>query len=143
MSVLIDEFIRGTLVTQGSTKGFYNRRKGRVVITHEHDSALRFWRLQISTRIRQVWRAPPLDCAVAVMTHFFITRPPIAKNRPLPFTKPDLDKLQRAIGDALEGSLLTNDSRITMAAQMKRYGPEQGVRIIVIKDDPDFEPAFV
>jgi Holliday junction resolvase RusA-like endonuclease len=50
--------------------------------------------------------------------------------------KPDLDKLQRVIGDALEGVLLTNDSRIIEWQCSKVYagvGESEGVDVEVVR----------
>lgn len=52
--------------------------------------------------------------------------------RPWPSSKPDLDKLIRAIGDALTGTVLQDDSRIVAVQAWKEYGVP-GVEGIVVK----------
>ncbi len=64
----------------------------------------------------------PIDEAVIISVTFFLPRPAsIPKSRLLPSKKPDLDKLMRAVGDALKGIAYTEDSRITDSRQRKRY----------------------
>lgn len=50
----------------------------------------------------------------------------------VPATAPDLDKLQRGVGDGLEASgLLANDSRIVQWIATKHYGDTTGCRITI------------
>jgi crossover junction endodeoxyribonuclease RusA len=48
----------------------------------------------------------------------------LRKNAPIRQDKrPDLDKLLRAVGDALSGSVINDDSQISRVAASKIYGP--------------------
>jgi Holliday junction resolvase RusA-like endonuclease len=96
---------------------------GRVI---EDNPGTRAWRqsaqLQLATyRSRQL--KAPIDEAVLVQAVFFLPRPKSVRSV-LPTSKSsyDLDKLCRALGDALEGAgVLKNDSRITTWHARKRY----------------------
>ena len=44
---------------------------------------------------------------------------------------PDLDKLQRALGDAMKGVVLTDDSQIAAWTVMKRYGSRPCAQVSV------------
>ena len=74
------------------------------------------------------------DCALHVELIFIITRPKSApKKRLYPETKPDLDNLTKAILDALEGIIYTNDSRIVRKNLEKVYGSPPRVEICIKK----------
>ncbi len=69
------------------------------------------------------------------MSLVFFRKPPRSpkwKGEGVADTAPDLDKLCRAIGDALEGIAYTNDSRIVELHACKRFGPA-GVAIRLIE----------
>ncbi len=102
-------------------------RGGHASITHDN-SKTKPWLNAVCTALASEMLATsiePLDCAVAVHCVFYLPRPKSAKKRAYPHTKPDLDKCQRVIGDALEGTLLTNDSRIVNWNVSKRYASDK------------------
>lgn len=74
--------------------------------------------------------AEPYDGAVEIEYYFFLPRPK-STSREWPSVKPDLDKLVRCIDDALEGSLLSNDSRIVRIVAAKLYGEHPHTKVIV------------
>lgn len=102
-------WIPGQPQPQGSTKAYI--RGGRAVITTTNTN-LKPWRAVAAERIRNAHTGPALDCPVAITACFYLTRPKTPKfDRPA--TKPDLDKLVRAVGDALTDSgAIVDDSRI-------------------------------
>lgn len=65
--------------------------------------------------------------------YFTLERPASvsAKKRPYPITKPDADKLARAVWDALKGIIYTDDSQIVRLTLSKDYGDAPGVIIQV------------
>ena len=54
-----------------------------------------------------------------------------------PTSAPDLDKLQRSLGDALNGVLWRDDAQISSWRVARRWGTEAGIMVIV---QPEFEP---
>ena len=68
----------------------------------------------------------PWDGPVAINLRFCIERPKSVKpnKRPLPIVKPDLDNLEKAILDALNGVWYTDDSRIVRKVSEKKYVPQ-------------------
>jgi len=76
---------------------------------------------------RAMLRRPLFDGAVTVSVLFYLSRPvsrPRSRFR-YPDRKPDLDKLERALGDALEKVVVTQDSRIVEWHACKRYADDQ------------------
>lgn len=68
----------------------------------------------------------PLQCDI----DFYILRPESAKKRRYPHTRPDLGNLEKPICDALEGILITNDSRIVDLNLRKRYAEKSPCVIV-------------
>lgn len=134
-------FVPGEPITEGSMRTFKSGQ--RTVVTHDRGPELDAWRIKVrraaEAAARKAGWEPRYDGPVVVGTHFFLPRPKsVPKSRGLPYTKPDLDKLQRAIGDALapykRPGVLRDDSRITSWTATKRYAatPEDaGVAVIV------------
>lgn len=138
--------VPGDPVTQGSMKAF--ARGGRAVVTHDKGPALNHWRSRVTLEARRAWgRAAPLDGPVAVTLVFRLARPKghygtgrnAQRVRPsapaLPHTGLDLDKLARAINDALtQAHIWADDSRVCTMTTHKTYaGPDEqpGVDITV------------
>lgn len=76
----------------------------------------------------------PFQGAIALTCEFFFVKPKSVRRRSLPHVKPDLDKLVRAVNDALESIAFDNDSRVTTIRAIKRYSDKPGVRITIEKD---------
>ncbi len=52
----------------------------------------------------------------------------------LPTARPDLDKVMRSVGDALQGAVYKDDAQITECTTRKRWGEVEGVRIQIMND---------
>ena len=117
--------VRGAVAGQGSMAAVVNRR-GQLWMKHDSPKT-EPWRQTVGYAARRAMRGQamltgPLDLNLL----FFLPRPKSAPvSRALPETKPDLDKLCRAIGDALEGIVFVNDSRIVRLAALKLYATEE------------------
>ena len=117
---------------QGSMRA--GLRGGRVRVWHESGRELTAWRAwTYAAAIRAARTAGltlPLDGPLAVSYEFRLPRPASVK-RPLPCVKPDLDKLVRAVNDALGepgtlGRVIAEDSRIVDVSASKRYAEAEG-----------------
>lgn len=125
--------VYGKAITQGSKSGFINKATGRVVLregsTAAANAAHKDWRSAVAREARD-WRAnhdePLIDRPVLLACRFYMQRPASAPKRrrtwPIGARSGDLDKLVRAIGDALTSTLLTDDSRIVALLASKDYG---------------------
>jgi len=104
--------IHGHPATQGSKKAFI---RGKKVVLVEMDAKLPGWRAAVTKAAKAAagprWK--PWDGPVTVRGVINLPRPRTSKFQDLPAGPPDLDKLQRAIGDALTKSkVITDDARI-------------------------------
>lgn len=124
----IEFHVEGDPVPQGSTRAF--QRGGRIVTTNDPSGRLERWRGDIRSAAKLV--LPPtwevLTGPVALGVTFHIRRPkshylPVTKSRPVPVLRPDapmwhdqapdLDKLYRAVMDALAVVVYGNDSQVS------------------------------
>jgi crossover junction endodeoxyribonuclease RusA len=124
---------------EGSTKAFYIKKLNRTVTTHQNQKSLEAWRNRVATEAQRAlegkeWVA---DCSSAyeVDVEFVLSRPPSVPEhkRIHPIVKPDIDKLVRAINDALTGILFTDDCQVVSMTVSKDYGDERrpGAYIVV------------
>lgn len=134
-------FVPGEPITEGSTKAFTSGQ--RVVVTHDRGPELDQWRLRVAraaeAAARKAGWEPRYDGPVAVTAAFLLPRPKsVPKSRQWPHVKPDLDKLQRAVGDALSPykrpGVLRDDSRIVEWRASKCYasGPRMVGAVITV-----------
>lgn len=136
-------FVPGEPVTEGSTRAFASGQ--RVVVTHDRGRELDQWRLKVAHAAEAAAEATywevGYDGPVEVWAEFRLPRPKSApKSRKHAQTKPDLDKLTRAIGDALapykRPGILRDDSRIVEWHAIKLYADDThpaGVTVCVTK----------
>ena len=136
-------FIPGEPVTEGSTRAFASGQ--RVVVTHDRGRELDQWRLKVAhaaeAAAESAYWEVGYDGPVEVWAEFRLPRPKSApKSRKHAQMRPDLDKLTRAIGDALapykRPGVLRDDSRIVEWHAIKRYADDAhpaGVTVRVSK----------
>lgn len=114
-------FIIGHPATQGSKKGFL---RGKKIVMVEMDTKLPAWR-QATTEAAQTQLGPdwvPLDGALEATATFYLPRPQASSFGEFPAGPPDLDKLQRALGDALtQAHAIHDDARIVRWVAEKRW----------------------
>lgn len=135
---MVEFYVIGEPAPQGSSRAFV--RGGRAVVTGDNTKT-RPWRSAVAWEAREAWRHAGHDTAwngpVAVSAVFYLSRPPSApKRRVWPEVKPDLDKLTRALLDALatDAGCLVDDSRVIGLSVAKRYASDThppGVHVVV------------
>lgn len=144
----IEFSVPGIPVPQGSKRGFINPKnpKRALVVDVQHVS-LRSWRRDIIDAAHAVYGGPALDCALNVGLTFGFARPlgHFKPNGDLRASAPthmatgkDLDKLIRAVLDALEAAgIVTNDARVGGLMCFKDYidvagfGPRPGLQVSI------------
>lgn len=121
--------VPGIPIPQGS-KNIFN---GRLVEVNARK--LRIWRSAIGVAATNHHQGEPLDMPLHMTIEFRFPRPKhhfgmgknsltLKEKAPTLYTnKPDLDKLVRAVGDALtQANIIRDDSRITRITARKIYG---------------------
>ncbi len=135
--------VLGTPVPQGSLSGFVVGKRlwdgsvmnARAVVTASNRHKLNPWRTDVKAAAEAACAGIDVrDEAVRVTLRFVLARPSSVK-RAWPATRPDLDKLARAVLDALTGVAFTDDSRVVELACSKRYATNNddppGVHVVV------------
>jgi Holliday junction resolvase RusA-like endonuclease len=123
--VRLDITVPGIPQTQGS-KRIGRSPQGKPIILDVKDAKLNGWRTAVSTLARHEARVTGWPerfngpCKVSIV--FYLPQPYSARRRQWPHCKPDLDKLVRAIFDALtKAGVWFDDSRCVELRAKKRY----------------------
>lgn len=158
-------FVAGIPQPKGSTKafGFIARNKStgqalrnqrgapiiRTVVTSDNPN-VRPWAALVSDAARQATgRTPPIEGPVWLRLVFYLPPPKYVRERiergmkkrgvvevPAHVVKPDVDKLTRAIGDAVRGVLYNDDAQVVSIEAAKGYawgGTPPGAQVTVIR----------
>lgn len=127
-------FVHGTPVPQGSLSSFVSKTTGAVISPQK--KKLIAWRTEIakvaySTMLRSGIRIIQKDTPVFVSMNFVLQRPKShykMKSIPdWPTARPDIDKLARAVLDAISGTVkgfggvMVDDSMVVKLGASKRY----------------------
>lgn len=140
--------VEGLPAPQGSKRAFNHRHTGRVVMIESAGDRLKAWRQVVTLKAQsaaalQAWEPPE---AVTTSVQFYLPRPKshyrtgrfagqLKPSAPLfHVTKPDSDKLLRAINDSLsDAGVIRDDSNITSINVQKTYadGRPTGARITI------------
>ena len=97
------------------------------VMIHSRAQDLALWRADIA-RNADVRGYKPIQGGVAVELHFVFKKPK-SVTRSLPWVKPDIDKLVRAVLDGLTGVAYEDDCQVVTLNASKHYGENEGVWI--------------
>lgn len=110
----------GDPVPQGSKRAFVV--KNRAVIVDDNRANLRTWRAEVVAAAQSELNGDgPIEGPVKVSVFFYLRQPKRPKHR-LPATRPDGDKLERAILDALTAAgVVRDDGQVTSMSWRKRY----------------------
>lgn len=122
---LVGFWVDGIPATQGSKTP---NRGGRGF--HEADKKLPAWRdaIQVTSKgLAAVLDGAPYDFPLLARLDVYLQAPAKSKFGQWPAGKPDLDKLQRAVGDGLTaGGLIKDDARI-VAWRARKHWTEEGM----------------
>lgn len=135
----IEFAVLGEPSPEGSTRAFYIAKLNRTVTTHQNQKSLQAWRNRVATEAQHAlggrdWSSDP-HSAYSLVVDFVLTRPAsVPRHRRVhPTIKPDIDKLVRAINDALTGILFPDDCQVISVTMNKFYDGDRrpGAYIIV------------
>ncbi len=127
--------VYGIPVSQGSKQPFVFKDKktgkARAALSETGGKKLAAWRSDVSMMAQQHRPDEPFDEAVVLNLRFYFLRPKSVskKKRPYPSVKPDIDKLTRAIFDALKGKIYTDDARVCELHVYKYYDTTPRVEV--------------
>jgi Holliday junction resolvase RusA-like endonuclease len=127
----IEFVVRGVAIPKGSTKAFMRPGLRFPVVTADNTKT-KPWQEQVRMMAQE--EAPRLLWlgAVRLEVGFFLPRPKSLPKKVLRHVrKPDLDKLLRAIKDALKGVIYRDDAQVVSVVTSKEYAETPFVRVIV------------
>lgn len=137
MTPIIELTVYGVAQPQGNKTGFV--RGGKVVMVEGKgrpaQERFKDWRGAVASAARDWQAANPtelIDGPVYLAVTFHLPKPKSTKKRKTWQTsRPDLDKLIRAVMDGLTGVVWTNDSRVVHVCASKPFGdpPRAEIRI--------------
>jgi crossover junction endodeoxyribonuclease RusA len=132
---VITFFVPGIPTPQGSMKAFNNPKGGRPIVTSDN-LGLKGWRDAIRNAAeRHTEGVPIIEEPVSVVVTFVLNRPvSLPKYIIWPGKKPDIDKLERALYDAITGVVFRDDALVVDVHVRKVYaqpGQQPGVRVAV------------
>jgi len=118
---LISFQVHGLPIAQGSSRAFVVNGKPIITTTAK---GLSIWRRLIADVAQRFAPPEPWDGPVGIELHFGIPKPKSApkKRRVWPDKRPDLDKLTRAVLDALTYVVFADDSQVVELSASKDYG---------------------
>lgn len=123
--------VDGIPVPQGSKKAFIVKK--RAIIVDDNATSLKPWRAHVRKAAEAaLGDRPGFDDAVYVLLDFYMPRGKTVR-RLRPSTRPDVDKLTRAILDALTDSGVLKDDGLVVSLHVEEWyaDDEPGVRIKV------------
>lgn len=130
--------VAGVPVAQGSKNAI--RQGSRTLIVERGRATLNPWRAQVAFEAARVLEAP-LAGTLSLWLVFTLTRPKShyrtgshrgelkATAPEYVSTRPDVDKLARAVLDALTGVAFVDDGQVAELVCSKRYGARAGVEV--------------
>ena len=139
---MLELFVPGLPVTQGSMRAIPLKNGGAALAqgsSNKHRQALEDWRRAIRTAASaQVGPEYPLVGPIAFSATFGLAKPAYKPKRkrswPISARSGDVDKLLRAVLDALTGVVWLDDSQVTSAVIRKDWSPRPGVLLRVEED---------
>lgn len=118
---MISFTVYGTPIPQGSTKALIPKGWDRAIITADNKKT-KPWRQEIASLARNFFPYK-LEGAVLVECRFYFEKPKSTKKSVVnKITKPDIDKLARAVLDSLTGIAYADDSQVTTLVLWKGFG---------------------
>ena len=133
MSKAYTFFVPGDPRTKGS-KSLMRTKNGRYVMVEASANKLKKWMNKIGDIAKGAFDEP-LNGAIRLDCVFQFNKPKTVKNRDLPHVRPDLDKLLRAVNDALTGIAFKDDGQVTTIISMKAYTQGQCGCLITVRHD--------
>lgn len=129
-------FTPGAPTTQGSKRAWVNKFTGKAQMQEVGGDRLRLWRHSVNNEARRLAEAGHyFEGPLSVSISFLLRKPKAAPKRkptyPIGKMSGDIDKLSRAILDALSSVLFEDDSQVTKLTATKEFGEPIGAWVTV------------
>lgn len=128
----LEFFVPGVPQTKGSARAFMPKGARHPVITNDNPKN-KGWAKTITLEAQRMARQmgmQPTNGPVMLRLTFYVPRPQRVRESGTPSTtRPDLDKMERSVLDALEGVFYLNDAQVCVLHSSKVYGEPVGVHV--------------
>src|SRR5882724_2709257 len=134
--------VLGEPIPQGSLKAFVPKGWKRPILTSDNKKT-KPWRQEIGQMCLECLKgesAAGRGVPMRLLVAFYFSRPKSVKSLAEKTTKPDLDKLVRAVLDALTGIAYEDDSQVTEIMASKQYGYPARAEITLTEALPPEKP---
>jgi Holliday junction resolvase RusA-like endonuclease len=133
--VTLSFIVSGEPKPQGSKRGFVTKH-GRVALVEQAGKPLKEWRDRVAqsavaARIASGWAAYAAE-PMGVSLVFSFKRP-LRPKHPVPAVRPDIDKLTRAVLDAVTDAHVWQDDGQVISLRVEKIYGEPGVSVRVWK----------
>jgi len=123
-------FVPGIPRPKGSMRAIISKSTGRAIAKEDNKSS-KDWQKAIAAAAKLNAPQRSLNGAVELHLMFHFEKPTSAK-RPSPSVRPDLDKLCRAVLDALtKARMYDDDGQVCQIKAEKRYSDTPGVHVTI------------
>lgn len=130
MPPILDVRIFGLPVAQARARARTFQYAGHTRVSMYDPATSRDWKRTVLAQILPHKPPAPVDGPLVLTVVFYLPRPKSAPKRvQYPDRKPDLSNLVKAIEDALNGVVFTDDARLVDVGMSKRYDVAPGVSI--------------
>lgn len=131
---MIEFWVDGIPQTKGSTRAFMLKGKRFPIVTNDNPKN-KAWARRVTIAARNAMSIgdfEKIEGPVKLHLTFFVSQPKRVKHSLAPSTtRPDLDKMVRSVGDALEGVCYQQDAQIAGISAAKFYSHRPGVQVTV------------
>lgn len=131
---MIEFWVDGIPQTKGSTRAFLLKGKRFPIVTNDNPKN-KAWARRVAIAARNAMSMGAFEKIggpVKLHLTFLVSQPKRVKHSLAPSTtRPDLDKMVRSVGDALEGVCYTQDAQIAGISARKFYSHRPGVYVTV------------
>lgn len=140
MEEILKITVYGQSRPQGSKSAGIGKNTGKA-FTYEANPRTMPWRGDLKQVLGKEWMTRErLDEAVVIDVDFYLNRPKSRKGEIWVKSTPDIDKLERAVLDALQETALVNDSRVCILYARKVWSVHPRVTITIGRpDESDLE----
>ena len=140
-------WVPGHPITAGSKRAFNHAKTGKIIVTDDTGAKGKVWRTTVQAYVHQKFNGPIIAGPVSVSLAFHLVRPKdhwgtgknlgtLKASAPEFHTKkPDIDKLARAVNDALTGIIWRDDSQVVLEMLQKKYtNATPGCEITIVQE---------
>ena len=134
----VNFYVSGTPIPKGSTKAFYIKKLNRVITTNANKETTG-WESRVAYSAQKIQEEKDFyttdkHVGYEIAITFSFNRPTsLPKKYNLKTTRPDLDKLARAILDAVTRVLIPDDAQVIGISCRKILSPTEGADITITK----------